>query len=55
MVHTLNRIIAEVVHGVNRPAESLQFKRKSRTYSPKAKSMNLMDGGSATGGGTHPV
>jgi len=33
----------------------LQFKRKSRTYSPKAKIMNTMDGTSAAGGSTNPV
>jgi hypothetical protein len=35
-------------------AESLQFKRKSRTYSPKAKIMNPMDETLAAGGRNYP-
>jgi GxxExxY protein len=55
LVHDLTATGIETGLLFNFGAESLQFKRKSRTYSPGAKNMNTTDGASAVGGSTNPV
>jgi len=55
LVHYLTATRIETRLLFNFGAESLQFKRKSRTYSPKAKIGDAMDGAASAGGSTNPV
>ena len=54
LVHYLTATGIETGLLFNFGAESLQFKRKSRTYRPKANITSTMDGPPSTGGSANP-